>query len=749
MGSKRRTGGGRSEVDPTVDTVITAEWKRFASRRLGSADRVVEGGCFLDAPPCPFDARASFEERFAADCVRCVRMRRAAMHASTSPPEGAGAVPTLGLLLRLNEANGSGSVAGSPPPSAEDDGSRFGAASILLRALPMLHAASGLRRTARVLAASIAGAFSDVIDTVLFFDVASEGTSLRLECAFRRADVGIPVGDRDGFLDVELLAAGGAFDGDVFEHLRETPIALDQDRDLLSDSVFEGRTTVVAHPAREFRLPTILVDHLPDAPAAVIPVFGRERVRGVLVVSAAPGIGGFTSDAMELLMAAATQAGMALEGASLLDLARRRGGGLHAIYDLLASLLKHSGGAASLDASLHAFADVTESSHGLAWARTPEGVLAVTSVVGRPEAGENELRELGETFRHWFEADPKPMLLDSIGADPRFAGAVPEGWGSAIAVPLRREDQLWGVFLLVREMRAGAEPSALPYDLEDAALGILVGAVASLARAREAGLESVHRAERRLRDAESQLRHVEKVAVVGERGIQIAQEIRNPVAAISGFAKRVLGALPEGNENREYLEIILREADRLERVLAEQISLAQLTRPRLKLQSLNTVVQEALELSSEDLVRRRVRLLKRLGPDLPSLLIDPDKIRQVLSNVLRYALHSVPSGGRVRVETRSGVGVVQAEIAHDGPKVAGESLDRLFVPFSTSRRYGAGVGLAVAYQMVREHGGEIRARSEGDWSSIVTIYLPVRENQDRRARPDRRAGRNDRRRRMA
>jgi signal transduction histidine kinase len=152
---------------------------------------------------------------------------------------------------------------------------------------------------------------------------------------------------------------------------------------------------------------------------------------------------------------------------------------------------------------------------------------------------------------------------------------------------------------------------------------------------------------------------------------------------------------------------------------------------------------------SVELVRRRVRLLKRLAPDLPNLLLDEDKIRHVLANVLHSALTSVPAGGRVRVETRAGGGMVQAEVAHDGPKNPGESLDRLFVPFSATRRYGSGVGLAVAYQVVREHGGEIRARSEGDWSSIVTIYLPVRENTDRRGRPDRRAGRNDRRRRGA
>jgi hypothetical protein len=75
--------------------------------------------------------------------------------------------------------------------------------------------------------------------------------------------------------------------------------------------------------------------------------------------------------------------------------------------------------------------------------------------------------------------------------------------------------------------------------------------------------------------------------------------------------------------------------------------MAQMTRPRLKLQSLNALVQEVLELQSEELVRRRVRLLKRLSPDVPSLLIDNDKMRQVLLNIVQHALQSVPSGGRV------------------------------------------------------------------------------------------------------
>jgi len=303
--------------------------------------------------------------------------------------------------------------------------------------------------------------------------------------------------------------------------------------------------------------------------------------------------------------------------------------------------------------------------------------------------------------------------------------------------------------LCVFNKAGGTQDDPLIFDVEDARVAELIAAIAALSDSRLSQEETLRVKDRRLHEVEAQLRHAEKLAVVGERGVQVAQDVRNPVAAITGFAKRVLKSLSAKDPNREYLEIILRETERLERVLSEQVALAQMTKPRLKLENLNALVQDVLQSQAEDLVRRRVRLLKRLSPEVPTLLLDNEKMRQVLLNVLSYALHSVPSGGRLRVETRAAQGAVQAEIAHDGPKVAGEVLDRLFVPFSTSRRYGAGVGLAMAYQIVREHGGEIRARSEGDWSSIVTIYLPTRENDDRRRRPDRRDIRPDRRRKLA
>ncbi|HET9951033.1 MAG TPA: ATP-binding protein [Candidatus Eisenbacteria bacterium] len=734
MGVSKPAKGG------SIEATLLESWKRFAAQRCGSVELVAKGVCYLDPRPCPFEARADFEARFRSDCIHCSRLQeRVAAHAPV--PEGSsGIAPTLGLLLRLLEEGGAD---GAEPG---EDG-RYAAASLLLRALPLFHAATNPLRVIRLFLGGVAGAFPGIVDDALFFEVVPEGDALRLAASFRRADVKKAPASRDAWLDADALERTGAFDGSVYEKLREEPIALDEDRDLLADAVYDGRSAVVAKPSREMRLPTSLVEHLPEGPAAIVPVFGRERVRGVLVVAASAGIGGFTAEQLELLACAAAEAGLALDGGTMEISARRRADALHAIEGLLMATQDAKELEEVADAAAQAVEAVTAAPIVLAWVRALDGSLGPGPSLGEAGAADETIRATGETLRRWFDADARPVRVADVNDDPRFSGGLPEEWGAAVAVPLRLDDRTWGVVAAIR--RRSPHGAVAPFDAETADAAALVGHAASsvLARVREG--EKTREAERRLRDAESQLRHADKAIAVGERGMHVAQEIRNPIAAIAGIAKRLARDAEEGSEKREYLDIILRETERLERVLGEQLSLAQMTRPRLKLQSVNILVQEALEQQSDELVRRRVRLLKRLSPDVPSLLLDEEKIRQVLSNVLQHALASVPAGGRMRVETRTGGGMVQAEVAHDGPKVPGESLDRLFVPFSATRRYGAGVGLAVAYQVVREHGGEIRARSEGDWSSIVTVYLPLRENTDRRAKPDRRAGRNDRRKRSA
>jgi two-component system sensor histidine kinase TctE len=111
----------------------------------------------------------------------------------------------------------------------------------------------------------------------------------------------------------------------------------------------------------------------------------------------------------------------------------------------------------------------------------------------------------------------------------------------------------------------------------------------------------------------------------------------------------------------------------------------------------------------------------------------------------------VPIGGRVKVESRTVRDHAVVEISFDARRDPGALLEQLFVPFAPGAVSAhAGLGLAVADQIVREHGGEIRVRSDADWGASVMLTLPIRSNGDRRsAGPDRRQNRHDRRQRAA
>lgn len=251
--------------------------------------------------------------------------------------------------------------------------------------------------------------------------------------------------------------------------------------------------------------------------------------------------------------------------------------------------------------------------------------------------------------------------------------------------------------------------------------------------------------EQQTRELRARLRRRERLASVGERASGALGEARHPLASISAFARRAHRELATDDPRREYLEVILRESERLERLIAESAESGIGDSPRLRMESLNAVIQDVLPGVGEKLVRRRVRLLKRLDPESPRLLLDAERIRQVFRNVIERAVDSVPVGGRVRVESRLVRDHVIAEIAYDGGRAPGDLLAELFVPFTPGAASTA-PGLGVADQIIRRHGGEVRVRADGEWGATVLITLPVRGNEERRqTAEDRRITRNDRR----
>ncbi len=383
---------------------------------------------------------------------------------------------------------------------------------------------------------------------------------------------------------------------------------------------------------------------------------------------------------------------------------------------------------------------------GLLWRVAPDRPTLVLETVHSAEDRVDPLRqaEALEPLARLALKERLTRLTPDAERDPHLDPHAVRGVGAIVVLPLPVPGGVGGVLLFHGpEERPASEPWSFGEDDVHVAETIATQAAAVLTLARLS--DRVRASEARVKELAKHVTTNERLAALGSIAGRAAEAAQAPLASISGFARRVHRGLAADDPNREYLEIILRESDRLERLLTEHLQFASLSRSRLAVGSVNQILAEVLTGVSDGMVKRRVRLLKKLAPDVPNLLLDAEKIRQVVTNMLDHALDRVPQGGRLRVESRRSQGYVVVEIASDAPPLTGDMLEQLFVPFTAAKKAGDPIGLALAQQVVHSHGGEIRVRSEGDWGVIFSFTLPVGENADRRRANDRRGVRMDRR----
>jgi signal transduction histidine kinase len=333
------------------------------------------------------------------------------------------------------------------------------------------------------------------------------------------------------------------------------------------------------------------------------------------------------------------------------------------------------------------------------------------------------------------DAAAEGILDPAAGGEPR----------SVLFVPLLAYDRILGILGVGdREPQGNAEEYVFRED-DEQFLAVL-GAQVAIAIKNAQLFEQVRETEKRLRETQGLLMQTEKLAALGEMSAKVAHEIRNPLAAVGGFARRIQRSLAAADPNAEYAALIVREIARLEGILTEQLEFARLSKPRLASIDLIDVVQETLQLVRDEADRKGVEVKTEFGRNLPKVLLDRDKVKQVLLNILDNALGAVAKGNRIQVRADRVGGEVKVEVANDGEPLPGEILESLFVPFATTKAGGSGLGLAVAHQIVKEHGGEIHVRTGTPWSVVFTVSFPVRENQDRRRNlVERRKGRDRRR----
>jgi len=216
------------------------------------------------------------------------------------------------------------------------------------------------------------------------------------------------------------------------------------------------------------------------------------------------------------------------------------------------------------------------------------------------------------------------------------------------------------------------------------------------------------------------------MAAVGRLAASIAHEIRNPLAAMRGSIQMLRGEMDGDSEKAQLMDIILRESDRLNKIVADYLNYARPKPAELKEVDLGGLVKDTFALlrNSEEIVDGHK--LEEDLPDRPSIIPgDPEQLKQVCWNIARNALKSMPDGGTFRISlTSTDSNRVRLSFTDSGCGMTPEQVERLFEPF-TSTTGGTGLGLSIVYQIIRDHNGTINVRSRQGKGTRITVELPA------------------------
>jgi signal transduction histidine kinase len=241
--------------------------------------------------------------------------------------------------------------------------------------------------------------------------------------------------------------------------------------------------------------------------------------------------------------------------------------------------------------------------------------------------------------------------------------------------------------------------------------------------------EDARRAYDHLKDAQQRLLQNERMALLGTFASGLAHEVRNPLNSIalqlSLLERRIAGVEPRLMEQLgELVGVIREEIRRLDALVGDFLFFSRTSRIQLQPTDLDALVDEVTRLVRPEARGAGVTLRRqRIGAAPPSLSADPEKLKQVVINLVRNAIEAMPQGGAVSLETGLENGRAVIVVRDNGPGLPAE-VD-IFQLFVTTKPKGTGLGLSIAQQIVLAHGGEITASSGPGPGATFTIALPL------------------------
>jgi len=217
-----------------------------------------------------------------------------------------------------------------------------------------------------------------------------------------------------------------------------------------------------------------------------------------------------------------------------------------------------------------------------------------------------------------------------------------------------------------------------------------------------------------------------KALLLAEMAPVFAHEIRNPLGSIKGAAQ-YLQSESATEEQRQLLNVIIEEVNRLNAVVSQFLDYARPASGKIQEQDINAVILRAMAIISANRLADNVTISRELREGLPAVVVDDQQILQVMINIALNAIEAMPDGGSLnfrtsKIETSEGLAVGIA-IRDTVAGIGRDDIKNIFKPFYTTKERGVGLGLAICRRIIKEHGGSIRVKSITGQGSVFYIRL--------------------------
>lgn len=246
------------------------------------------------------------------------------------------------------------------------------------------------------------------------------------------------------------------------------------------------------------------------------------------------------------------------------------------------------------------------------------------------------------------------------------------------------------------------------------------------ARGLEESYQKLQHQSERIIAIEEKLRRAEKLSILGEMAAVLAHEIRNPLGSIRGTAEILKDDYKPGDPKHEFIEIQIKETERLNRVVEDFLHMARPQPTDMRSCPVQDELETIVTLVSSNARERQIILVLQ-PPHVPIVIrADGEKLRQAFLNIIINALQATPPGGSVVISTTVyQTALCEISFRDTGPGIDTEVLGRIFEPFFTTKPDGTGLGLAITRKIIESHGGTLLVESEPGHGTTVIVRLPM------------------------